>query len=164
MTVDHTNHHAHEWVVFSTALAEGWLMLQCVECLARATIDDPTEEEWAEAFHAPSRPYRWTDETRVHFRTEPPCPLYVVRTQKNAPVCKCPSRQEPREYDRFPAEIIVPGEKLMDILLFRKNTAEESLQFAKSHGWKFYPSLRHYAASFSTDPVATFEVLQVIPD
>jgi hypothetical protein len=23
--------HAHEWVVFSTALHEGWLMLQCVD-------------------------------------------------------------------------------------------------------------------------------------
>lgn len=55
-------------------------------------------------------------------------------------------------------------EWVMDILLFRKNTAEESLHFAKSHGWKFYRSLRQYAASFSTDPVATFEVLDVIPD
>lgn len=122
MTVDHTNHHTHEWVVFSTALAEGWLMLQCVECLARATVDDPTEEEWAEAFHAPSRPYQWTDETRVHLRKEPPCPLYVVRTEKNAPICNCPSRQEPKVYERFPAEILVPGEKLTQE---EKNELEE---------------------------------------
>src|SRR5208337_4129611 len=39
----------HEWVVYSTALLEGWLMLQCVECGAMGTIDDPSPEEWSGA-------------------------------------------------------------------------------------------------------------------
>jgi hypothetical protein len=55
----------HEWVVFSTALKECWLMLQCVQCGIMGTVEGPTEEEWAEAFHAPSRPYRWLDDARV---------------------------------------------------------------------------------------------------
>ncbi len=64
--------HAHEWVVFSTALQERLLMLRCVECGAMATVHDPTEVEWSEAFHAPSRPYKWTDEARVHVQNDPP--------------------------------------------------------------------------------------------
>lgn len=55
----------HEWVVFSTALKECWLMLQCVECGIMGTVEEPTKEEWAEAFHAPSQPYRWLDDARV---------------------------------------------------------------------------------------------------
>src|SRR5262245_19854259 len=55
----------HEWAVFSTALGEGWLMLQCVNCGHHATIEDPSHEEWSEAYHAPSRPYRWCCESRV---------------------------------------------------------------------------------------------------
>jgi hypothetical protein len=55
----------HEWVVFSTALDQGWLMLQCVECGLHATVDDPSKKEWSEAFRAPSKPYRWHDDTRV---------------------------------------------------------------------------------------------------
>src|SRR4051812_49320137 len=38
--------HDHEWVVYSTALQEGWLMIQCVRCWAMGTIDDPSAEEW----------------------------------------------------------------------------------------------------------------------
>lgn len=64
--------HAHEWVVFRTALQERLLMLRCVECGAMATVNDPTKDEWSEAFHAPSRPYKWTDEARVHFQNDPP--------------------------------------------------------------------------------------------
>jgi len=58
----------HEWVVFSTALAEVWIMVQCVECGAHGTVDDPTKDEWAEAFHAPSQPYLWDDNSRVTLR------------------------------------------------------------------------------------------------
>jgi hypothetical protein len=32
----------HEWVVFSTVLEQGWLMLQCVNCGLHATVDDPS--------------------------------------------------------------------------------------------------------------------------
>jgi hypothetical protein len=110
--VNDQNKHEHEWVVFSTALQEGLLMLQCVECGAMGTVDDPTREEWAEAFHAPSRPYRWTEEARVHVRHEPPCPLYVVRAEKDAPVCDCDSHREAHEYERFPAEIVKPEKNL----------------------------------------------------
>jgi hypothetical protein len=43
-------------------------------------------------------------------------------------------------------------EWVMDILLFRKKTADESLAFAQSQGWKFYRSLSRFAASFFFDP------------
>jgi hypothetical protein len=63
--------HVHEWVVFSTALKERALLVQCVDCGAIGTVDDPTREEWSEAFHAPERPYRWHDESRVTLRRGP---------------------------------------------------------------------------------------------
>lgn len=58
----------HEWVVFSTALAEVWLMLQCVHCGAHASVNDPSSEEWGEAFYAPDHPYLWSDKSRVTIR------------------------------------------------------------------------------------------------
>ncbi len=58
----------HEWIVFSTALAEVRIMVQCVECGAHGTVDDPTKDEWADAFHAPSQPYLWDDNSRVTIR------------------------------------------------------------------------------------------------
>jgi hypothetical protein len=109
--------HEHEWVVYSTDMKECWLMLQCVECGAMATVDDPTKEERNRAFHAPSRPYRWTDEARVHVRHEPPCSIYVVRTEKDSPTCDCSPKvpgDDERDYERFPAEIIRPGEALTE--------------------------------------------------
>lgn len=92
-------------------------MLQCVECGTMATVDHPTKKEWRRAFHAPSRPYRWIDETRVHVRREPPCPFYVIRTDQSAPTCECPSKvsdDAEREYERFPAEIVSPGAALTE--------------------------------------------------
>lgn len=49
--------HAHEWVVFSTALADVCLLVQCVDCGMVGIVPDPSEKEWSDAFHAPSRPY-----------------------------------------------------------------------------------------------------------
>lgn len=51
-------------------------------------------------------------------------------------------------------------EWVMDILLFREKSAQESLNFAKGDGWRFYDSLISYAASFSTDPEAASRHLQ----
>jgi hypothetical protein len=67
----------HNWVVFSTALEEGWLMVQCLTCAAGGTVDDPSAAEWRAAFHAPSRPYRWTYPARVTLRVPPGSALYV---------------------------------------------------------------------------------------
>ena len=55
----------HKWIVYSTAISTGELLLICNECKIYATVQDPSEEEWGQAFHAPSRPYVWHDETRV---------------------------------------------------------------------------------------------------
>ena len=60
----------HSWVVFSTALEEGWLMVQCTKCGLHGTVDDPTMEEWSRAFHAPATPYPWTDESRITLHPE----------------------------------------------------------------------------------------------
>src|SRR5262249_31755161 len=81
--------HFHEWVVYSTALEDRCLMLQCVECGALGTVDDPTKKEWRKGYYAPSRPYRWTDEARVRLRHEPPCAFYVVRSEKDSNSCLC---------------------------------------------------------------------------
>jgi len=47
---------------------------------------------------------------------------------------------------------------VMDILLFRDKTADESLEFARSKEWSFYPSLGRYAASFCDNPESAFEI------
>jgi hypothetical protein len=110
-----TMKHVHEWVVYSTAILGRCLLLQCLDCGALATVDDPTTREWARAFRAPSRPYRWADEARVHVRCEPPCPFFVIRAEEDGPACPCPPRpgaQGRREYERFPGEIVTPGETL----------------------------------------------------
>lgn len=104
----------HEWVAFSTALAEGWIMVQCVECGAHGTVDDPTRKEWSEAFHAPSNPYRWEDNSRVTIRhLTGPC--YVERKASNRGnlhmaeafdiLCQVIQSGEP-----VPNEIVVPLE------------------------------------------------------
>jgi hypothetical protein len=51
-------------------------------------------------------------------------------------------------------------EVVMDILLFRKKTARESLEFAMGHAWKFYRSLARYAASFYVDPESAVDVFR----
>jgi len=61
----------HEWVVFSTALQDVCLLVECVKCGLFGTVDDPTEEEWSEAFDAAENPYLWTDQSRVTVRGVP---------------------------------------------------------------------------------------------
>jgi hypothetical protein len=102
----------HEWVVFSTAIEEGWLMLQCVECGLNATVDDPSREEWRQAFHAPSKPYRWHDENRVVIHDEKPADQpYVQKKPPTAKKCDCYSRLgmlEPGVYERVWIEVTRP--------------------------------------------------------
>jgi len=113
--MDDESLHAHEWVVFSTALADRCLMIQCVDCGVMGTVDDPTSEEWSAAFYALSKPYQWNDEARVIIQHGPPCPFHVVRADKNAPRCDCPSHQEQQEYERFPAEFMMPNNGLTPV-------------------------------------------------
>ncbi len=102
----------HEYVVFSTALEEGCLMLQCVNCGLHATVDDPSKEEWSEAYHAPSKPYRWHDETRVVTHAEHPADQpYVQKKLATAKKCPCYSKlgvQEPGDYERVWIEATRP--------------------------------------------------------
>jgi hypothetical protein len=55
----------HEWVVFSTALHDVYLMVVCVNCGVNGTVNDPSEDEWRRAFRAPSRPYKWEAKKQV---------------------------------------------------------------------------------------------------
>ena len=102
----------HEWVVFSTALGEGWLMLQCIGCGLHGTVDDPSREEWSQASHAPSQPYRWFEETRVTIHDEKPADhLYVQRKLLNAKKCERYARMivpEPGDYERVWIEATRP--------------------------------------------------------
>lgn len=61
----------HEWVVFSTAIQDVCLLVECVRCGAFGTVDDPSKEEWGEAFHASDNPYGWDDKKRVTVRGIP---------------------------------------------------------------------------------------------
>ena len=100
-----TSRHDHEWAVFSTALSEGWLMLQCVQCGAMGTVDRPTKTEWNDAFHAPACPYRSRDPSRVTIRHKTFPEFYVV-PQQPGPDCECPNGKIVSEYERVPIEII----------------------------------------------------------
>ncbi len=116
--------HGHEWVVFSTNISFGCLMVQCVECGAFGTVDDPSKQEWSEAYDAPSRPYRWNDVSRV--TASGTWPIHVIRAT-GGPKCECYSRGlrvEPGGYERFPAEIMGPLPGLND------EARAELLQFA----------------------------------
>jgi hypothetical protein len=105
----------HEWVVFSSAIDENWLMLQCVCCGLHGTVRDPSLREWSKAFRAPSRPYRWTAEGRVHIQAAiPRHPPYVMRTVAG-PRCECYAQLGillPREYERTPGRLIRPRRSL----------------------------------------------------
>ena len=111
------DHHNHTFAVFSTAVADSWLMLQCVDCGLHGTVEDPTSEEWSQAFHAPSRPYQWLDETRVVLHPEIPArKRYVVRTGI-AKKCECYTHRgviKPHDFERFPNELTRPRITLTD--------------------------------------------------
>lgn len=104
----------HEWVVYSTVLREGWLILQCVECGAEGTIDAPSKKEWSSAIYAPSRPYRWHDGTRVTARGF--AAPRVIRAAGGRR-CPCPSQRslpKGRGYDRVPGGIWMHDDRLSD--------------------------------------------------
>lgn len=98
----------HEWAVFSTALTEGWLMLQCVRCYLHGTIDEPSSDEWSAAFYASSRPYRWIDSERVTIRGSGP--ICVIPKSPEAG-CDCIREKfvrEPEAYERVADGILKP--------------------------------------------------------
>lgn len=103
--------HDHTWVVFSTALQDGWLMLQCVDCGLHGVVKNPTKKEWSTAFHAPSKPYQWTQESRIVAQPQvSKGKRYVVR-QGPLPKCECYERRgivEPVGFERFPNELTRP--------------------------------------------------------
>jgi len=55
----------HEWNVEEAIVGEVSLGLMCWKCMTSGKIMNPTEQEWADAYHAPSKPYAWTDSSRV---------------------------------------------------------------------------------------------------
>lgn len=102
----------HEWVVYSTALQEGWLMLHCVECGAEGTIDAPSKKELSAAAYSPSRPYRWKDGTRVTARGL--AAPRVIRAVGGCR-CECPSQRTLpaiRGYERVPGGIWMHDDRL----------------------------------------------------
>lgn len=56
-------------------------------------------------------------------------------------------------------------EVVMDILLFKEMTAKESLAFAKGHGWRFYRSFSHFAAShlFGDETASSRTIFENLP-
>lgn len=53
----------HEWLVYSTAIVQGWLLLFCARCGIEGRVKDSSIEEWKEAFYAPSHHYPWKGPT-----------------------------------------------------------------------------------------------------
>jgi hypothetical protein len=98
-------------------MQERWLMLQCVECGQHATVEEPSLEEWSQAFFAPSRPYLWHDGSRVRFKGDrTPGRFYIMRTG-GGQTCECYEQFgviKPGPYERVPAEITRCTEVLTD--------------------------------------------------
>ena len=55
-----------EWWVVSTAIVDVVLIVECQLTGAMGIVRNPSRSEWSDAFHAPSKPYRWMEASRVH--------------------------------------------------------------------------------------------------
>jgi hypothetical protein len=65
----------YDWWVFSTAVRDGVLMLECRLTGSFGIVRDPSRQEWSDAYHAPSKPYRWEGSNeRVETIREGPAP------------------------------------------------------------------------------------------
>ena len=71
----------HDWYVYSTAVEDRVLLVECRNTGERGYVANPTPKEWRQAFRAPSNPYPWTDETRVIVDNNvcPPFPEEIKR-------------------------------------------------------------------------------------
>lgn len=58
----------YDWWVVSTAIVDVVLILECQNTGAMGVVRNPTEKEWADAFYAPSSPYRWHQSERVEIQ------------------------------------------------------------------------------------------------
>ncbi|WP_415891359.1 hypothetical protein ACMXYV_08595 [Neptuniibacter sp. SY11_33] len=56
----------HSWWVYSTAIEDQTLEVECPKCKSLGAVLDPTSKEWAKAFYAPQCPYKWREGNRVH--------------------------------------------------------------------------------------------------
>ncbi len=54
-----------EWWVYSTAVYDGVIMVRCAKTKAEGYIENYTRAEWKAAYYAPSKNYRWRDNSRV---------------------------------------------------------------------------------------------------
>lgn len=61
-----------EWWGYSTCLCPPWLMLFCNNTGAEGVVKECSRDEWAAAYHWPSTPQRWTDNSRVTVMKEGP--------------------------------------------------------------------------------------------
>lgn len=57
----------HDWHVISTVLSTVQLQVACNNCALYGVVSNPTEQEWGDGYHAPSKPYRWQQPERVEF-------------------------------------------------------------------------------------------------
>jgi hypothetical protein len=146
------NCNSHEFVVFSTEVSRVKLLVQCFHCQTVGTINDPSESEWARAFHAPSHPYPWRDSGRVEILgLDRP---YVVPVAVSVP-CDCPGKRPRRrqEFERYPGEIGLPslaptGEEREDLLALAR-LALEARGFCSRVFAKF---LRDHARETGSEP------------
>jgi hypothetical protein len=77
----------HEWFVFSTAIEDGVLMVECAHCHRAGIVEEPSREEWAAAYTAPSHPYRWEQGERVRTLDNTPGPnVHLQRTRAGSVV------------------------------------------------------------------------------
>jgi len=59
----------HRWFVYSTALSDRILLLECATCDMKGSVVEPTDEEWEKA--SGFGPYLWSDVERVKVEARP---------------------------------------------------------------------------------------------
>ena len=77
------NELGRDWWVYSTAIEDKVLLVECRKTGERGYVADPTLDEWRNAFHAPSNPYPWSDNVRVVIDPNT-CPPFDEATKQAA--------------------------------------------------------------------------------
>ncbi len=59
--------HQHIWMLFTTYVQDRSMGVMCKRCGCDGIVGDPTAKEWKRAYHAPGRPYIFSQPGRVRF-------------------------------------------------------------------------------------------------
>lgn len=103
-------------------------MLNCVVCGAMGTVNEPSREEWGDAYRAPLEPYGWEDNGRVTLQQSGP--TYVAGWSANGPskkICvpKSPLSAEERYELTVLEDVVIKGKLNGNLFPFYLRSVQE---------------------------------------